>query len=183
VSDAIRRQATTPLGTMDRLLDAAVEELRIRGFAELTIRNVARRAGVAPATAYNYFSSKEHLFAAMQLRMVQDLPRTPDDGRPVEERLSGLLQALADGLAERPELQQAFRVALLGDDPDSNRVRDAIIDEFAERFAETCGDDLDEAGAETVLFAFVGAMLMAGMGRLPFGEIGERMATVTRLVR
>ena len=33
------------------LLDAAVDELRATGYEGLTVRNVARRAGVAPATA------------------------------------------------------------------------------------------------------------------------------------
>jgi AcrR family transcriptional regulator len=168
---------------MDVLLDAAVAELADSGYGELTIRKVARRAGVSSATAYNYFSSKEHLFAAVQLRMVQTLPRSPADGRPVEQRLSRLVQALADGIAGRPELQEAFRVALLGDDPDSRRVRNAIIEEFAERFREACGDDLDESAAETVLFAFVGAMMLAGMGRLSFADIGERVAGAVKLVR
>src|SRR5690606_23747154 len=46
------RQARTVAG----LLDATVDELREVGFDGLTVRNVARRAGVAPATAYNYFA-------------------------------------------------------------------------------------------------------------------------------
>ena len=51
------RQARTVAG----LLDATVDELREVGYDGLTVRNVARRAGVAPATAYNYFASREHL--------------------------------------------------------------------------------------------------------------------------
>ena len=44
-----------------RLVDAAVEELHRTGYEGLSVRNVAKRAGVAPATAYTYFSSKDHL--------------------------------------------------------------------------------------------------------------------------
>lgn len=168
---------------MGRLLDAAVEELRTDGYTALTVRKVARRAGVSPATAYNYFSSKEHLFAAVQLRMVQRLPRFPPDVGPVEERLARLVQVVADGLADRPELQEAFRVALLGDDADSRRLRDAIFDEFDDRFREACGTDLGEAAAETVLLAFVGAMILAGTGWIPFAEIGDRVAAAVALVR
>ena len=48
---------------MHNLTEAAVAELIETGYAALTVRNVARRAGVAPATAYTYFASKEHLVA------------------------------------------------------------------------------------------------------------------------
>src|SRR6186997_2970091 len=44
-----------PPDRVERLVDAAVEELRDSGYDGLTVRNVARRAGLAPATAYNYF--------------------------------------------------------------------------------------------------------------------------------
>ncbi|WP_258008604.1 helix-turn-helix domain-containing protein, partial [Rhodococcus sp. ENV425] len=55
-----RRLTEKQADTVDRLTRAAVEVLREEGFAGLTVRNVAARAGVAPATAYTYFSSKEH---------------------------------------------------------------------------------------------------------------------------
>ncbi len=37
--------------------------LRETSYADLTVRAVAKRANVAPATAYTYFSSKNHLVA------------------------------------------------------------------------------------------------------------------------
>ena len=43
-------------------------EIEVVGYAGLTVRSVARRAGVAPATAYNYFSSKDHLLAEVLWR-------------------------------------------------------------------------------------------------------------------
>ena len=48
----------------------AEQELRAVGPEALTIRTVAGRAGVSPATAYTYFGSKNHLFAELFWRKV-----------------------------------------------------------------------------------------------------------------
>ena len=50
-------------GTYHRVLDAAVELLRETKYSELTVRAIAARAEVSPATAYNYFKSKNGLIA------------------------------------------------------------------------------------------------------------------------
>ena len=45
--------------------------LRESSYADLTVRAVAARAKVAPATAYTYFSSKNHLIAEIYLDLMQ----------------------------------------------------------------------------------------------------------------
>ena len=59
---------------MDRLGRAAVDVLSREGFAGLTIRMVAAEAGVGAATAYTYFSSKEHLVAEVFWRRLASTP-------------------------------------------------------------------------------------------------------------
>jgi len=49
--------------TFRKVLAAGIETLREKSYADLTVRAVAARAKVAPATAYTYFSSKNHLIA------------------------------------------------------------------------------------------------------------------------
>jgi len=58
-----RRLSPRQAEVVAQLVQSTVEEVEEVGYAGLTVRNVARRAGVAPATAYNYFSSKDHLLA------------------------------------------------------------------------------------------------------------------------
>ena len=53
--------------TFRKILAAGVEMLRESSYADLTVRAVAARAKVAPATAYTYFSSKNHLLAEVYL--------------------------------------------------------------------------------------------------------------------
>lgn len=182
MSDLVRRPAPPGERAVDRLLAAALEELRQTGYQALNVRAVARRAGVSPATAYNYFASKEHLFAAVNLQLIRELPPPRGDG-PVERRIARLLGDLADALAPEPELRDALTAAMLGHDAASARVRDAIIAEFVGRFERACGDDLTGAARDTVLFAFAGAMVMAGVGRLPFADIEERVTGMVRMLR
>lgn len=64
VLEATRRRLTGKQDdTVDKLTKAAMEVLSREGFAGLTMRMVAAEAGVGTATAYTYFSSKEHLVA------------------------------------------------------------------------------------------------------------------------
>ena len=67
-----RRLTAQQAETVARLTDAAVDVLNADGFDGLTVRVVAKRAGVAPATAYTYFSSKSHLVAEVFWRRLAE---------------------------------------------------------------------------------------------------------------
>ena len=58
---------------MRRLTEAGVEEVRQAGSENLSIRDIARRAGVAAATAYTYFGSKDHLLTEIFWRRLSDI--------------------------------------------------------------------------------------------------------------
>ncbi len=60
--------------TFRKLVGAGLETLRASSYADLTVRGVAARAQVAPATAYTYFSSKNHLVAEVYLDLVREVP-------------------------------------------------------------------------------------------------------------
>ena len=51
----------TKLETRGRIVDAARELFRRRGFAETTTREIAAKAGIATGTLFNYFATKESL--------------------------------------------------------------------------------------------------------------------------
>ena len=80
VLEATRRHLTQRQAELvQRLCAATVEEGAGSGYEGLTVRAVARRAGVAPATAYTYFSSKDHLLAEVLWRRFQDLALVAPD--------------------------------------------------------------------------------------------------------
>src|SRR3546814_19203112 len=85
------------------LVEATLAELRTHGYDGLTVRNAARRAGVAPATAYTYFGSKDHLVADVFWRRLDavELP-VGDPRRRAATRVSGSLRAVYYPIAGAP---------------------------------------------------------------------------------
>ena len=51
--------------TRRRILDAAAELFRSRGFDATTTRDIAREAAIAAGTLFNYFESKEAIVARL----------------------------------------------------------------------------------------------------------------------
>lgn len=168
---------------VDALVAATIAELRAGGYDGLTVRNAARRAGVAPATAYTYFASKDHLVAEVFWRRLQTLPSPPLDGRQrARTRVTAALRALARLIAEEPELAAASTTAILSADPDVGRLRARIGSAFNARLAAALGPDADPSVLRALNLALAGALLQAGMGYFSYAELAERMDEVAGLV-
>jgi AcrR family transcriptional regulator len=183
-SEATRRQLTARQAvTVGRLTEAAVSELRAHGFDGLTIRNVARSAGVAPATAYTYFASREHLVTEVFWRRLRSLPETRlDRRRSTLQRVSVTMSDLALLVADEPELASACTTAMLATDPDVKLLRDRIGLEWRRRLATALGDDADPEVLTTLEFAISGALVHAGMGHLSYADLPERLTRSAELV-
>src|SRR5262249_37771984 len=132
--------------TVAKLVDSAVDEVAETGYDGLTVRNVARRAGVAPATAYTYFAGKEHLLAEVFLRRLQSLPELRVNRRRAPaDRVADAVRELALLVADEPELSAAVTTATLAHDPDVKRIRDVIGAIFLERISIALGPDAEPA--------------------------------------
>jgi AcrR family transcriptional regulator len=178
-----RRLAGRPADTVDRLVEAAVGEVRATGYDGLTVRNVAARAGVAPATAYTYFASKDHLVAEVFWRRLRDLPPVRIDRRAgPATRAARAMREVALLVADEPELAAACTTALLAGDPEVKQLRDRIGAAIHARLTEALGPDADPAVVDALDLAWSGAMLQAGMGHLAYRDLPERFRSVAVLV-
>lgn len=174
-----QRRATT----VGALLDAGLEEVLDVGYDQLTIRAVAARAGVTHTTAYAYFTSKAHLVAEIYWRRLQDTPHPSVDlARPLTERVDEALSGPALVLGDQSALAQATLAALLTDDLEIVRLRNQIGADLAERVVAALGPDVDPELTDSLLLAFSGAMLQAGMGYFDFHGVVQRMHTLARLL-
>ncbi len=63
------------------ILDAARECFRDRGYDNSTIRDIVRRTGLAAGTFYNYFSSKQDIFAALLTDFLDQLNHNLTENR------------------------------------------------------------------------------------------------------
>lgn len=167
--------------TVERLLVAALEDLRDVGHEGVTIRTVAHRAGVSPATAYTYLASRNHLFAELFWRHLTGLePTMPPTDRT--GRVQAVTRALVERIGQEPALATAVTPALLGNDPDVERLRLRIGSEFVRSFETALGEGADPTVVEALTLAFSGALLQAGMGLMTYDEMAARLDDVVRVI-
>lgn len=156
--------------------------LRAEGFAGLTVRSVAGLAGVAPATAYTYFSSKEHLVAEVFWRRLAASPEEADAGLDRTGRVVAVLRHIALLVADEPELAGAVTSALLGRDPDVEHLRTRIGIEIRQRLADALGSNPDPDVLEALELLYAGGLVRAGMGYGSYTEFADRLETSAKLI-
>ncbi|MFO7246230.1 MAG: helix-turn-helix domain-containing protein [Thermaerobacter sp.] len=132
-----------------RILEAAARLFLTRGAARVGMRDIAREAGVAVGTLYNYYRDKADLSRAVQERAAEELVRRLrlerlNPGRPLGEKVRALVDAAlaAAPLFSEPEpLVQLMTPAFVwlleegqirGDLPRA----EAVIDSLARLLAE-----------------------------------------------
>jgi AcrR family transcriptional regulator len=179
-----RRKLTSKQGVVvERLIEAAAVEARSLGYDGTTVRGAARRAGVAPATAYTYFASKDHLLAEVLWRRMRDLPDPVfDASTSAFERVAAELRVLGLFMADDTTLAVACTSALLGNGPDVSAIRERFGAEVNARLAHSLGDSSDRRVLRALDLAWSGAMLWAGLGHMAFTEVPDALVGVASLL-
>jgi AcrR family transcriptional regulator len=177
-----RRLTVKQAETVDRLGKAAVDILNRDGFAGLTVRRVAAEAGVGAATAYTYFSSKEHLVAEVFWRRLAGAPPAPHEVEDRATRVIDVLQHISLLVADEPEFAGAVTTALLGRDPDVEVLRQRIGLDIRQRLAAALGQDTDPDVIDSLEMLYSGALVRAGMGYASYQDIAQRLEKSARLM-
>ena len=166
---------------MERLVAAAAEEAEERAYAEISVRTIAKRASLAPATAYTYFSGKDHLLAEVLLRRTQASPSLVDLTLPLPDRVADTARTMGFG-AMGSAAVAVCTTALLGDGPDVKRVRSRLGAEITRRLDAALGAGVDPRVLDVLQVTYTGAVLSAGMGHLAFDAVPPLMAEAAALM-
>lgn len=177
-----RHLKTRQAETVRKILDAARDELRATDYEALTVRAVAARAEVAPATAYTYFSSKNHLLVELFWRRINELESVTSSARTPRARVIAIFRQLAEFLAAEPDLAAAVTLAMLSPEPDVRQLRFLIGTEINTWIATAAGDAATPELLDLLGLAWTGAMLQAGLGHAEYADMGDRLAAVTNEV-
>jgi AcrR family transcriptional regulator len=177
-----RRRNRRQEETIRKVLDAAVELLRETSYSNLTMRMVAARAGVAPATAYTYFRSKNALIAEVYLRLVREVPLFTDVNQTTQQRVTAQLRELSLLVADEPELAAAATTALMGNEPEVRGIRDKIGMEVHRRIASALGPGAWPEVLATLELIFYGALVHAGTRSATYYQMADRLDSVIALV-
>lgn len=185
-SDSPRRSLSNRQAvTVQRLLDATEEVLTHQGYDELTVRSVASQAGVAPATAYTYFGSREHLVTELYWRKLLDLPSIKVDKRTsVATRLSNAISEIALLVADNEGLASACTSAMISTDRDVRRIRERVGNAGYERLRAAMADEFDERIAQAALLVLSGITIQTGTSHISYGDVpGLVQQAISMLVK
>jgi AcrR family transcriptional regulator len=178
-----RRLSTRQAEVVAKLVRAAGEETEEAGYDGLTVRGVAKRAGVAPATAYTYFSSKDHLLAEVLWRRMEALaPVDTDDSVPMSERIARTVRDMIPFADGSPTLIDACTVALVSSNPDVAHLRDRIGALTHRRLTAALGPGVDPRVVRVLEACYSGALLTAGTGHRSFLDIPTFVADAATLL-
>ena len=184
VTDDVPRRRLTDrqVEAIDALIVAAEVEVEEVGYDGLSVRSVARRAGVAPATAYNYVSSKDHLLAELLWRRVAAVPMVQVDPTvALAERLATTVDALASVTTGSPAVIAACTQGLLSSNVDVVALRIRIGSEIHRRIAAAAAP-ADEVVAAVLVTTYFGALLSAGMGHMAYEDVPQFVVSAARLM-
>src|SRR5215475_3738075 len=108
------------------VVDAGLALLQDRAYDNIQMKDVAEEAGVALGTVYNYFASKEHLFAevliAWATTLGPNISRNPLRGRTDVERLTEVMHRSVRAFQRQPQLARLVATLETASDPYASEV-------------------------------------------------------------
>jgi AcrR family transcriptional regulator len=122
----LQRRLTPPQHERrDRVCGAARSLASEGGYDAVTIREVAARAGVARATVYRYFSSKDHLLAEVIVQWGQEiiaaLKRDLRPRRTPAEQIGAVFAGAVERGMQEPRLVETALAVAVSRDPNASR--------------------------------------------------------------
>lgn len=171
----------------ERLIDSARGLALEGGYAAVTMHDVADRAGVARATVYRYFATKDHLLtevaAAWAHRVIDDVDALAVGDTPLE-RLTAMLERIVYVAAEEPTLTSAIIQAVTSDDSSVDDPRTVLFLFLRDRLSTAIGDPVPERDDVEIVLGniLLAALISLASLRQPAEEVAAMVRTAGRLV-
>jgi TetR/AcrR family transcriptional regulator, cholesterol catabolism regulator len=172
-----------------RVIDAAMELAHEGGYDAVQMRDVAARAQVALGTIYRYFSSKDHLLAACQIVLWEDLARRFAERPPRQatpgERVVDVLRRATRAAEIDPLRAAALVTATSSPDPAVRECQKQVMAYISQVLSDAMGD-LDPAFKEQVVVCLRDVWFAALLGWVndwdDVSVVGEKVESAARLV-
>ena len=111
----------------ERILRATVELFQVHGIKKTTTNDIARKAGVSPATVYNHFGSKEDLVRAIVkyflTSMAADFSKIFEGDLSFLEKMEQILLYKSDMLGQ---YQGEFMQTIISEDPEIRHIVESV---------------------------------------------------------
>lgn len=171
----------------ERLIDAARDLAREGGYPAVTMHDVADRAGVARATVYRYFATKDHLLtevaATWAHRITGDIDALAVGETPVE-RLTALLERIVEVAAQERTLTSAIIQAVTSDDSSVDDARTVLFLFVRDRLSAAIGEPVPARDDVEIVLGHIllAALVSLASLRRPTEEVRDMVRTSGRLV-
>lgn len=138
-----------------QIVTAALDLLKRGDYEQIQMRDVAEAAHVALGTLYRYFSSKEHVYAAVLMEWAHPVfGGAAADAPPTEARVRRKMRGIIVSFERRPAF---FKVCMLLQNTTDLNAR-ALMDDFAAVAQRTLAADFASLGeqqsADTAIMAW-----------------------------
>jgi TetR/AcrR family transcriptional regulator, cholesterol catabolism regulator len=171
-----------------KIVRAALELLENGDYDKIQVRDVAQHADVALGTLYRYFSSKEHLYAAVMLEWSKsfraNLRRQPLHGSP-PERLKEVVRRVLRAYERRRQFLRLEIVLETSVDEDALAVFGQVGEMNLTGFHEAL-PPVDPERADLVILAVTSVLQSLlynyARGRLPIESVYEQTCGVIDLI-
>jgi AcrR family transcriptional regulator len=131
----------------DQIVHVALRGLASGEYENIKVADVAKQSGVALATLYRYFASKEHLFAVALLAWQDALRRNmrgiSTTERAEDEAVRDLLHRTIRAFELQPQFFRAVTMLESAPDPYTRQALNQFGRGFADIFETTIGQELD----------------------------------------
>lgn len=165
-----------------RVLDVTVELLREVPYSTLTLRSIARRAGLSHAEIRAHFRSKDAIVAEIYLERLRAAPLSLDVEESAQARIAAQFSQLVMLLADEPGLAAACSSALICDEPSVRVSRQRINGELQRRVRTVLRSGAWPEVVETLEFGLIGALVCASCGAETFSQTAQDLAGVVAVV-
>ncbi len=127
---------TVPREPAARLLDGMARAVAATSYAETTIADIVREAGVSRRTFYEHFATKAEcliaLYEAASHKALEVLRGAIDPGQPWDAQIERALSAYLGAMAVNPALMRTLFIEILGLGPDGLAARRRVNQEIAD---------------------------------------------------
>jgi len=151
-----------------RLIAGMAEAAAEKGYADVTIADVVKRAQVSRRTFYEHFPDKQACFlaayeASADLVIALIAHAVADERLPWQQRIAAGVSVYLQTLASEPGLTRVFLIDILSAGPEALRRRRAVHGRFAELLQTLASRHRDElppgyAIEPTMAIAIIGAV-------------------------
>jgi AcrR family transcriptional regulator len=184
----VRSLTPTQTATRQKLLTAAADLAADEGYDGVTMRKVAARAGLSAPTAYQYFSSKDHLLVDVLVELVGQTTAAIDTdpqraAGTAADRAAATLRRSIQRVAVAPDLYVALTRAYLSGSPSVAHAREAM-EASTRRWIDVAldGTDVDPEVVEVLESVLFAHMVGLVTGRWAPDEVGPAVERAVRVV-